>query len=98
MNRRSVCRIASTTKISTGSCLRVTLPRRLFWDRYQKCYEDIFEQTSTKHAPWFVIPADEKWYRNVAISSILVDTLKDMKLKYPTSDKVDVSKSVEAIA
>jgi PPK2 family polyphosphate:nucleotide phosphotransferase len=64
---------------------------RVFWDKYQACYEDIFTRTSKKHAPWFAIPADEKWYRNVAISKILVDALEGMKLKYPKAT-VDVSK------
>ncbi|MGI4853217.1 MAG: polyphosphate kinase 2 family protein [Janthinobacterium lividum] len=72
-------------KLSAGD-----FAERKFWPDYQKCYEEIFEQTSTKQAPWFVIPADEKWYRNVAISGIIADTLEGMKLKYPTST-IDVS-------
>lgn len=63
---------------------------RIFWDKYQACYEDIFSRTSKKHAPWFVIPSDQKWYRNVAISDILVDAMEGMKLKYPKTT-VDVS-------
>jgi polyphosphate kinase 2 (PPK2 family) len=46
-------------------------------------YEHLLETTSKKHAPWFVIPSDRKWFRNVAISHILVETMKDLKLKYP---------------
>ena len=65
-------------KLSAGD-----FAERKFWDSYQKCYEEIFSETSQKHAPWFVIPAEEKWYRNVAISGILVDALEGMKLKYP---------------
>ena len=56
---------------------------RRFWPDYMKAYEGILEATSTKHAPWFVIPSDHKWYRNVAISKILVDALEAMDLKYP---------------
>jgi PPK2 family polyphosphate:nucleotide phosphotransferase len=63
---------------------------RKFWPDYQSCYEDVFSHTSQKDAPWFVIPADHKWYRDVAISSILVDALEGMKLKYPPTT-VDVS-------
>jgi PPK2 family polyphosphate:nucleotide phosphotransferase len=63
---------------------------RKFWDDYQKAYADVFERTSKKHAPWFVIPADEKWYRNVAISGIVVDAMRGMKLKYP-KPTVDVA-------
>ena len=63
---------------------------RHFWDKYQACYEDILARTSQKHAPWFVIPADHKWFRDAAISSILADALEGMKLEYPKST-VDVS-------
>ena len=58
---------------------------RQFWPDYMDAYEDIFGATSHKHAPWFVIPSDHKWYRNVAISGILVDALASLKLKYPES-------------
>ena len=72
-------------KLSAGDFVE-----RKFWDDYQKCYEEVFEETSRKHAPWFVIPSEEKWFRNVAISEILADTLEGMKLKYPKST-LDIS-------
>jgi PPK2 family polyphosphate:nucleotide phosphotransferase len=56
---------------------------RKFWDDYTRAYEDAFENTSTKYAPWFVIPSDFKWYRNLAISKILVDSMSSLKMKYP---------------
>ncbi len=56
---------------------------RQFWPDYMEAYEDIFRETSRKHAPWFVIPSDHKWFRNVAISGILVEVLQSLKLKYP---------------
>jgi len=56
---------------------------RKFWSRYQAAYEDLISYTSRKHAPWFVIPADHKWYRNVVISSILVGAMDSLKLSYP---------------
>ena len=56
---------------------------RQYWGDYMDAYEDIIESTSQKHAPWFVIPSDHKWYRNAAISEVLVETLEGMKLKYP---------------
>ena len=56
---------------------------RKFWPKYMDCYEEILSRTSHKHAPWFAIPADNKWFRNVAISQILVDALELLKLKYP---------------
>jgi PPK2 family polyphosphate:nucleotide phosphotransferase len=63
---------------------------RQFWDAYQKAYQDILAHTSHKHAPWFAIPSDHKWFRNLAISQILVDTLKSLHLRYP-APTVDVS-------
>jgi PPK2 family polyphosphate:nucleotide phosphotransferase len=56
---------------------------RHFWPDYKKAYEDLLAHTSCKHAPWFVIPSDQKWYRNAAISEILVSALKGLKMKYP---------------
>jgi PPK2 family polyphosphate:nucleotide phosphotransferase len=56
---------------------------RQFWPQYEDAYEDLISATSKKHAPWFVIPSDHKWYRNVAISAILVDAMKALKLRYP---------------
>lgn len=53
------------------------------WDEYQRAYEDALEKTSTKHAPWFVIPANHKWFRNLAVSNIIVHTLRDMEMKTP---------------
>lgn len=56
---------------------------RKFWPQYTEAYDRILSTTSHKHAPWFVIPSDHKWYRNVAISAILVDLLARLKLDYP---------------
>ena len=56
---------------------------RLFWPRYIDAYNDILSATSRKHAPWFVIPSDNKWYRNIAISTIIFDLMQSLKLKYP---------------
>ncbi len=67
------------------------LKERGFWSDYQDAYENVLSHTSRKHAPWFVIPSDHKWYRNVAISGILVEALSSLKLSYP-KPTVDVSK------
>ena len=56
---------------------------RRYWNQYQNAYQDALEKTSKKHAPWFVIPANEKWFRNLAISHVVVKTLEDLKLQYP---------------
>ncbi|HEY6374635.1 MAG TPA: polyphosphate kinase 2 family protein [Edaphobacter sp.] len=59
------------------------LKEREFWPQYEEAYNDLIPATSKKHAPWFIIPSDHKWYRNVAISQILVDAMKSLKLEYP---------------
>lgn len=56
---------------------------RPFWPRYMEAYEDVLSRTSRKRAPWFVIPSDHKWYRNLAVSKILVDVMRNLKLEYP---------------
>jgi PPK2 family polyphosphate:nucleotide phosphotransferase len=66
---------------------------RKFWDQYQEAYQDAIEKTSKKHAPWFVIPANEKWFRNLAISHVLVKTLEDLNLQYPTAAKATPKKA-----
>ena len=53
------------------------------WDKYQKAYQDVLRRCSTKHAPWYVIPANHKWFRNLAVSEILADTLEDMHPRIP---------------
>jgi PPK2 family polyphosphate:nucleotide phosphotransferase len=58
---------------------------RVYWDKYTAAYEDVLRHTSHKHAPWFVIPSDHKWYRNVAISAILLEAMSQLKMKYPAS-------------
>jgi PPK2 family polyphosphate:nucleotide phosphotransferase len=57
---------------------------RKFWPQYIDCYNEILSTTSHKRAPWFIIPADHKWYRNVAISAILVELMQSLKLKFPS--------------
>jgi PPK2 family polyphosphate:nucleotide phosphotransferase len=54
------------------------LKERERWDDYQKAYEDAIAETSTKYAPWYIVPADRKWFRNLFIASILVQVLKDL--------------------
>ena len=59
------------------------LAERQRWDEYVDAYEAALSKTSTSHAPWYVIPADRKWYRNLAISQILVDTLNGFDMSFP---------------
>lgn len=59
------------------------LQARVDWDRYTELYEDILARTSTDEAPWYVVPADRKWFRNYLVATIVVRTLEAMKLSYP---------------
>lgn len=59
------------------------LNERAFWSDYQAVYGQAIMETDADHAPWYVIPADSKTHRNLAIATIVADTLRDMKLKYP---------------
>jgi polyphosphate kinase 2 (PPK2 family) len=57
------------------------------WEDYQDAYEDMIANTSTKHTPWYVVPADNKWFTRLVISTVIVDTLESLKLKYPKVDE-----------
>ena len=63
---------------------------RKLWDAYQVAYTDVLEKTSTATAPWFVIPADHKWYRNWSVSQVLLHTLETMDPHYPDPPPLDL--------
>ena len=56
---------------------------RARWDDFMSAYEDVMQKTSTEHAPWYVVPADRKWYRNLCVARIMLDTLKKLNMEYP---------------
>lgn len=60
------------------------LKERAFWDDYQRAYEKALSATSTDYAPWFVIPADDKWYSRLAIAAIITRQFAKLEIKYPT--------------
>ena len=59
------------------------LADRALWDDYQRAYEDALSETSTDGAPWYVVPADKKWFRNVVLARTIADTLEAMDPRYP---------------
>jgi len=63
---------------------------RELWSEYVDAYEDVFALTSRKHAPWYIIPANHKWFRNLAVSQIVADTMAEMGLKLPPTH-VDIA-------
>jgi PPK2 family polyphosphate:nucleotide phosphotransferase len=62
------------------------LEERKFWKDYMRAYEDALRKTSTEWAPWYIIPANKKWYRNHLVGTILAETLDRLKLKFPKCD------------
>lgn len=59
------------------------LKEREFWDQYQAAYEDAINHCSTDHAPWYAVPANRNWYRNLIVARTIADTLEDMNPQYP---------------
>jgi len=72
------------------------IQERKFWDDYMNAYEKAIKETSTEQCPWYVIPADKKWFTRIAISTIILDTLKSLKLEYPVLPKAEKEKLEEA--
>ncbi len=62
------------------------LEDRALWDKFMGAYNDVLSQTSTAAAPWYVIPADRKWYRNIVVARIIIDTLNGLNMAYPPVD------------
>lgn len=63
------------------------IKERLLWDDYQKAFEDAINNCSTAYAPWYVIPANNKWYRNLVIARTIADTLLAMNPQYPAAEQ-----------
>jgi PPK2 family polyphosphate:nucleotide phosphotransferase len=68
---------------------------RDYWDDYMKAYEEMIQETATKHAPWYVVPADNKWFTRVVVALAVIETLASLDLAYP---EVDESKLKELAA
>jgi PPK2 family polyphosphate:nucleotide phosphotransferase len=63
------------------------LEERKLWDKYMKAFEDVISATSTERAPWYIVPANRKWYRNLVIADRVVDALESLHLKTPPTPK-----------
>jgi len=69
---------------------------RTFWKDYQEAYEEMIQRTATKHAPWFVIPADNKWFTRAAVAAATIEALNELDLTFPDVDKAK-KKELEAV-
>jgi PPK2 family polyphosphate:nucleotide phosphotransferase len=63
------------------------IEERGYWKDYQEAYEELIQETSTKHAPWYVVPADNKWYSRLVVSAGIVETLESLGLEFPMVDQ-----------
>ena len=65
------------------------LEERKLWPDYMQAYEDMLNKTSSETAPWYIIPANRKWYRDLVISSVLVETLEGLKMRFPEPEDLE---------
>jgi polyphosphate kinase 2 (PPK2 family) len=68
---------------------------RGYWREYMKAYEDTIRNTATEHAPWYVVPADNKWFTRIVVAAAVIEALASLDLHYP---KVDAAKRRELTA
>ena len=80
-------------KLSTSD-----MKERALWEEYDRDYEDSINQTATPECPWYVLPADNKWYTRYLMSEILVDTLEEMNPQYPPLDSAEAAKLPQVMA
>ena len=76
------------------------MPERGFWDQYQDAYQDMIRNTATADSPWYVVPADNKWFSRVIVASAVIDTLASLGLSYPKVDQDklnEIAKAKEAL-
>ncbi len=76
------------------------IAERKLWDQYMAAYEDMIRNTSTPEAPWYVVPADHKWFAQLVVAGVLVDTLERLKPQFPAADGLtapEIKKAREAL-
>ncbi len=73
---------AKNWKFSTGD-----LQERAHWDEYMKAYQQVVRHTATEHAPWYIVPADHKWFTRLVVAEVILETLESLDLHYPKVDK-----------
>lgn len=74
------------------------LKERAHWDDYAKAYEETIRETATEEAPWYVVPADNKWYTRIVVAAAIIEALASLNLKYPTVDAKKLEELIEAKA
>jgi PPK2 family polyphosphate:nucleotide phosphotransferase len=72
------------------------MAEREFWDDYQEAFEDLIRNTATKESPWYIVPADTKWFSRVVVAAGVIDTLSNLGLAYPHVDKAKLAEIAKA--
>ncbi len=72
------------------------IAERAHWDDYQKAYEEAIRATAAPHAPWYVVPADNKWFSRLVVAAALIVTMDDLDLAYPTQPPEEKAKRDDA--
>jgi PPK2 family polyphosphate:nucleotide phosphotransferase len=72
------------------------MAERAYWSEYQKAYEDLIRNTASPESPWYVVPADNKWFSRVVVAAAVIDRLADLNLSYPKVDKKKLDEIAEA--
>lgn len=71
------------------------LDERKLWDEYEAAFEEMLERTSTDDAPWYLVPANKKWFRNLAVADILADTIDELNPRYPAGEAVPAGLTID---
>ena len=69
---------------------------RQYWDAYMAAYEDLIQNTATAHAPWYVVPADNKWFTRMVVSAAIIERMESLKLKFSKVDEARQKELAEA--
>jgi PPK2 family polyphosphate:nucleotide phosphotransferase len=72
------------------------LDERMLWDDYMKAYEDALSRTSADHAPWFIVPADHKWFTRLTIAELIVDAIEALSLEFPKPSRAQLTELAKA--
>ena len=91
MSRRRVLNLELANPTKHWKVEASDIRERAYWEDYMKAYEVMLQKCSTDWAPWHIIPANKKWYRNLVITEVIVETLRKLDMRYP-EPAIDVTK------
>src|SRR5260370_38937545 len=81
--KKRLSRVCSNTPKKKWKFATADIAERERWNEYMTAYEEMIQHTATPHAPWYVVPADKKWYTRLVVSAAIIDALEELNLRYP---------------